>query len=100
MEQIELIRFIDIVLDLQLAKVPQFTAAFSSDGFYCSEQAVRDAVRSRVQFNVLHPASANEIDFILTRPEPWNTNQLQRRRQVELRSGSSVFQASIGAPKM
>jgi len=92
-------RDVDIVLDLQLSKVPQFCAAFSSDEFYCNEAAVRDAVQSRLQFNVLHPASGNKIDFILTTPRPWQANQLQRRRQVELRSGSNSFQASIASPE-
>jgi len=92
-------RDVDIVFDLQMSKVAQFCDAFSSEEFYCSEAAVRHAVRTRFQFNVLHPASGNKVDFILTRPDPWNANQLRRRRQVELRSGSITFQASIAAPE-
>lgn len=69
-------RDVDILLDLNLALVPLLCAAFPSDDFYLSEPAVREAVRRRSQFNLIHPASGNKIDFILPRPESWNTGQL------------------------
>ncbi len=72
-------RDIDIVLDLNMALVSQFCEAFPNGEFYLSEQAARDAVRTRFQFNVIHPASGNKIDFILTRPESWSATQLERR---------------------
>ena len=92
-------RDIDIVLDLNLAQLPQFCAAFPDDEFYLSEAAARDAVRTRFQFNVIHPGSGNKIDFILTRPESWNTNQLARRRRIELRHGQEAFDAYVAAPE-
>ena len=92
-------RDIDIVLDLKIDSVRQFCIAFPSDEFYLSEAAVRAAVRSRFQFNVLHPASGNKIDFILPRAGPWNANQLQRRRKVELRHGPTAFHVFVAAPE-
>jgi Nucleotidyl transferase AbiEii toxin, Type IV TA system len=92
-------RDIDIVLDLNLNLVPQFCAAFPNDEFYLSEAAVRDAVRTRFQFNLIHPGSGNKIDFILTRPESWNAGQLERRRRIELRIGPEAFDVYIAAPE-
>lgn len=92
-------RDIDIVLDLNLAQLPQFCAAFPDDEFYLSEAAARDAVRTRFQFNVIHPGSGNKIDFILTRPESWNANQLAHRRRIELRHGQEAFDAYVAAPE-
>ena len=92
-------RDVDIVFDLSLHQVVPFCAAFPAPEYYCSEHAVRDAVRSRFQFNVLHPTSGNKIDFILTRPEPWNAGQLLRCRTVELQSGLQTFRASVAAPE-
>lgn len=92
-------RDIDFVLDLKLALVPQFCAAFLNDEFYLSEAAVRDAVRTRFQFNLIHPGSGNKIDFILTRPESWSAGQLQRRRRIELRLGEEAFDVYVAAPE-
>ncbi len=92
-------RDIDIVLDLLLARVAPFCAAFPRDEFYVSEDAVRDAVRTRFQFNVIHPASGNKIDFILARADPWQGGQLQRRRRFELRLGDEPFDVNVAAPE-
>jgi hypothetical protein len=92
-------RDIDIVVDLNLNLVPQFCAAFPNDEFYVSEQAARDAVRTRFQFNVIHPGSGNKIDFILTRPESWSAGQLERSRRVELRRGDEALDVSVAAPE-
>ena len=92
-------RDIDIVLDLNLAQLPQFCAAFPDDEFYLSEAAARDAVRTGFQFNVIHPGSGNKIDFILTRPDSWNANQLARRRRIELGHGQEAFDAYVAAPE-
>ena len=56
-------------------------------------------MRTRLQFNVIHPGSGNKIDFILTRPDSWNANQLTRRRRIELRHGQEAFDAYVAAPE-
>lgn len=75
---------IDIVLDLPLAQVSAFCAAFPAPEFYLSESAVREAVQNRFQFNVLHPATANKIDMILPRADEWGRVQLARRQRIQL----------------
>ncbi len=92
-------RDVDIVLDLGLALVPRFYSAFPSEDFYLSEAAVREAIRRRSQFNLIHPASGNKIDFLLTRPESWYAGQLSRRRRTELRLGQEPFEVDVAAPE-
>jgi hypothetical protein len=92
-------RDIDIVLDLDANLISEFCGAFPKDEFYLSEQAARDAVRTRFQFNLIHPGSGNKIDFILTRPEHWNARQLERRRRVRLQSGHEEFDVWVAAPE-
>ncbi len=75
---------IDIVIDLKQEQVPAFCAAFPSSDFYLSESAVRDAVRTHFQFNVLHPASGNKIDFILAQDDAWGRQQLANRQLISL----------------
>ena len=92
-------RDIDIVVDLAMASVPAFCAAFPNGEYYLSENAVREAVRDRFQFNVVHPASGNKIDFILIRNEPWRAGQVSRRRRVTLGSGEQAFSGFVAAPE-
>jgi len=75
---------IDIVLDLSPAQIPAFCAAFPAPDFFLSEPAVHEAVRSHFQFNVLHPATGNKIDFLLPRTDDWGRVQMERRQQVQL----------------
>lgn len=75
---------IDLVLELPVGAVPPFCAAFPSPEFYLSEKAVRDAIRSRFQFNVLHPASGNKIDCVFPREDDWGRTQLTRRRREKV----------------
>ena len=92
-------RDIEIVVDLGMVAVPGFCAAFPNGEYYLSENAVRDAVRDRFQFNVVHPASGNKIDFILMRNEPWHAGQISRRRRVELGSGEQKISGFVAAPE-
>jgi hypothetical protein len=92
-------RDVDIVLDLGLAVVPRLCAAFPCEDFTLSEAAVREAVQTRSQFNLIHPASGNKIDFILTRPESWSAGQLSRRRRTELRVEQEPFEVDVAAPE-
>ena len=84
---------IDIVVDLSVPEVPAFCAAFPSPEFYVSEQAVREAVQGRFQFNVLHPSSGNKIDFILARADAWGRVQMERRQRVRLLENCEGFTA-------
>jgi hypothetical protein len=75
---------VDIVADLHAERVSDFCAAFPTPEFYLSEDAVRDAVAGRFQFNLLHPASGNKVDLIIPREDEWGRTQLDRRRRISL----------------
>ena len=92
-------RDIDIVVDLAMGSVPGFLAAFPNGEYYLSENAVREAVRDRLQFNLVHPASGNKIDFILTRNELWHAGQVSRRRRVTFGLGEQALSGFVAAPE-
>jgi hypothetical protein len=77
-------RDIDIVLDLRADQVAGLCSAFPAPAFYVSVPAAQEAVRRGGQFNVIHPASGNKIDFILARQDAWGKSQLARRQRVKL----------------
>ena len=75
---------IDIVVALTERDVPAFVAAFPDSEYYVSPAAVRDAVRTRFQFNVLHTVSGAKIDFIMSRGDEWGQAQMARRRRARV----------------
>jgi hypothetical protein len=85
---------IDIVVDLRQEHVTPLCAVFSGDDYYVSEAAARDAIRTRKQFNVIHPASGNKIDFMVARQDDWSRLQLKRARLGEIHPGIIVRIAS------
>jgi hypothetical protein len=89
-------RDIDILIELPDSKVSEFCAAFPTSDFYFRETAVRDAIRGRFQFNLLHPASGNKVDFILPRNDPWGRSQLSRSKRIQLRPD---LEGCVAAPE-
>lgn len=85
---------IDIVMLLPTEKISEFCAGFPSPEYYISEQAVRDAVLTRFQFNVLHTTSGVKLDFIFPPAGEWGLGQISRRKQVYLRPDLPVYVAS------
>ncbi len=85
---------IDIVVDLPSEKVSAFCAAFPLGEFYLSEEAVRTAVRTKHQFNVLLPASGLKIDFILFTESEFDQARRKRGRNLEGLSDQRITFAS------
>lgn len=84
---------IDMVIELELDQVRSFCEAFPPSDFYLSEPAVRDAVRQRFQFNVLHPASGNKIYFRLAQSDTLGQLQLANRQRVAVLSDQEGYAA-------
>ena len=85
---------IDIVVDLRLDQVVPLCREFPPEQFYVSQVAAEEAVRSRKQFNVIHPESGNKIDFLLPRLDAWGRMQFQRRRSQQILPGETGYLAA------
>jgi hypothetical protein len=75
---------IDILVGLSSDKVRPLCQTFIQSDCYVSEAAANEALHYRGQFNVIHPASGNKIDFMIAAQNNWTTVQLERRRRVFL----------------
>ena len=87
---------IDIVVDLPAERIRDFCAAFAPEEFYLSEEAVRRAVRSRSQFNVIHPSSGLKIDIMVSAGTPFDRSRFARMRRIRPGEG---FEASFASPE-
>jgi hypothetical protein len=85
---------IDIVIELGLDAVGPLCGAFPAAEFYVSVPAAREAVERRGQFNVIHPASGNKIDFMIARNDAWGRSQLARRGRKPILPGRQAFVAT------
>jgi hypothetical protein len=74
---------VDIVIDLTEEMIPDFCSGFADEAFYYSEDAIRDAVRQRFQFNVLHTTGGYKIDFILLGNSEYDLIRMGRARDFE-----------------
>lgn len=87
-------RDIDIVIDLRFGKVAELSEAFPAPDFFVSKEAAIEAIRTEKQFNVIHLASANKIDFMIARDCVWSRVQLERRQRIPLFGNVEGFAAS------
>lgn len=83
-------RDVDIVVDLPLDKVSAFVARFPHSDFYIDEIVIRQAVRERGQFNIIHHESGVKVDIYI----PGNLiqkNQISRARRLVTDTGEASY---------
>ena len=84
-------RDVDIVAGLGPAQMPALLARFPAPDFYVSGEAAREAVETRGQFNIIHPASGLKIDIFVNRDTPYDRLRLERRRRLPLVPGRDAW---------
>jgi hypothetical protein len=57
---------------------------------------MNEAVARKGQFNVIHPASGNKIDFMIAGRSSWTAAQLARRKRVRVLPD---LEAEVAAPE-
>ena len=87
---------IDIVVDLPPERIGEFCAAFPPEEFYLSEETVRRAVRSRGQFNIIHPSSGLKIDIMIPAGTLFDRSRFERAHRVR---PEPDFDASFASPE-
>lgn len=87
---------IDVVVALPESMVALFCRQFPEEDFYLDEEAVRDAIRHRSQFNIIHPGSGLKIDVMIPQRSEFNQSRFNRARRV--RAGQD-WDASFATPE-
>lgn len=79
---------VDIVADMKLSNVGAFTSALSGE-FYVDADMIRDALRRRASFNVIHLATMFKADIFILQRDSWSREEMERARaeQFELPEG-------------
>src|SRR4051794_38059490 len=82
---------IDVVVALPLEAVDSFCRCFPSEEFYCYPDAVREAVRTRRQFNIIHYESGFKIDVFIPEPGQEHEAFLARGQRLAIPAGSPIW---------
>ena len=70
---------VDVIADLREVHLPLLIAALRDD-FYLDEPAVREAVRQRSTFNLIHLTTMFKVDIFVAKDDPATVQELARGR--------------------
>jgi len=87
---------IDIVAAIEETHIAGLLSAFPPAEFYMSEEALREAIRRRTQFNIIHPSSGLKVDIILQKGTPFDESRFARIRRIK---PAETYTASFAAPE-
>jgi hypothetical protein len=73
---------LDLVVALPLNRVPDLYQAVAPH-FYADEEAMRDAIRRGLSFNLIHFDSGFKFDLFVASRHPLGRDQLNHRRKVQ-----------------
>lgn len=69
---------IDLVADLRAEDVDGFVARLAAD-YYVDADMIREALRDRSSFNLIHQASMLKVDVFIPKDRPYDQTALERR---------------------
>lgn len=75
---------VDIVAEFDESHIEALCKAFPGPDYFCSEAAMRSAIKRRFQFNIIHPSSGLKIDFMVPDNDAFNQSRLSRGQLIEL----------------
>lgn len=75
-------RDIDFVVHLKPGDVKDLTEYFK-EGYYCDEDAIRDAILNKSMFNIIDHKSGYKADFIILKNEPYRITEFERRTLID-----------------
>jgi hypothetical protein len=86
----------DLITDLRLEHVRQLVIRLQTD-YYIDEDMIRDAIRSRSSFNVIHLDTMLKVDVYIPKSRPFDQEELRRVQQEVLLEGTRPF--NVASPE-
>jgi predicted nucleotidyltransferase len=82
-------RDIDIVVELSPGDTDKFILAFAKD-HYLEPETVREAVKNRGMFNLIHDRYIIKVDFVVRKDTPYRRREFARRKKISI-DGQDVY---------
>ncbi len=75
-------RDFDFIVHLKPSDVKLLMEYFK-EGYYCEEDAIREAIEKEGMFNIIDHQSNYKADFVILKNNPYRKKEFERRKQVE-----------------
>jgi hypothetical protein len=75
-------RDFDFVINLKAQDIANFTEQFS-EGYYCDEDSVKQALSQKGMFNIIDHKSGYKADFIILKDEPFRQEEFSRKQLID-----------------
>lgn len=85
---------IDIVADIREDDIPKLKECYPENEFHFDEGTARKAVRTRFQFNIIHPGSGLKIDIMVGKGDEFDQSRFRRTRRLKPLEDTEVDFAS------
>jgi hypothetical protein len=89
---------VDVVADLREEHAGEFCGALEGS-YYIDEGAVREAVRRRSSFNVIHLATVLKVDVFCLGDRPFDRAAFARARHIEIGVEGSTRELPVASPE-
>jgi hypothetical protein len=74
---------VDLVADLRMAHLEDFVGALQAD-FYIDPDMVKDAIRRRSSFNILHLATMFKVDVFVVGADELLSSEMSRKQRIRV----------------
>jgi hypothetical protein len=89
---------VDLVADIRPSHVDAITSALT-DEFYVDADMIRDALRHRASFNVIHLATMFKADVFIFRGDSWAREEMERARTEQLDAPEGKVTIRFASPE-
>lgn len=87
---------IDVIADIKEEHIPVLFNAFPTQEFYISEEMIRNAIRRKGQFNIIHPESGLKVDVIVKKNTIFDECRFKRIHRIY---PVETYQANFSSPE-
>jgi hypothetical protein len=89
---------VDLLAEIEPAHVGPLTDALA-DEFYIDAGMIRDAIRRRASFNVVHLATMFKADVFISRGDAWSREEMARARTEEFDTSEGKVAIRFASPE-
>lgn len=73
---------IDVVAEIHDGHITEFKGCFPEEDFYLDSDAIREAIKRRHQFNIIHPTSGLKVDVMIPKRDAFDENRFARIKRM------------------
>jgi hypothetical protein len=89
---------VDLVADINLSHVDAFTGALTEE-FYVDADMIRDAIRRRASFNVIHLETMFKADVFVLKRDAWSREEMSRSRTEQFDAPGGKVTIRFASPE-